>query len=92
VHDTDNYGTDSYISSHLVCLMAAVHVIVTYHMVVKHGTTLNIISLQISCALLITIPGVAPSPLFGTGLPLGRTRAQARKVRVEPCVRRDFVS
>jgi hypothetical protein len=55
VHDADNYGTDSYVSSHLVCLMAAVHVIVTYHMVVKHGTTLNITSLHISCALLITI-------------------------------------
>jgi hypothetical protein len=92
VHDADNYGTDSYVSSHLVCLMAAVHVIVTYHMVVKHGTTLNITSLHISCALLITISGVTPSPSFGTGLPLGRTRARARKVRVEPCVWWDFVS
>jgi hypothetical protein len=54
-----------------VCLMAVIRVITTYLMVVKHGTTLSITSLQISCVLLITIPGVAPSPLFGTGLPLG---------------------
>jgi hypothetical protein len=39
--NTTNHETCMYIMGHSVWLVAVVHIIMTYHMVVNHDTTLN---------------------------------------------------
>jgi hypothetical protein len=58
---TGNQRTIPYVMGHPVHLVAIIRVVMTYHMVVNHGTMLGITSLQIPCTLFIPIPGMTLS-------------------------------
>jgi hypothetical protein len=64
-----NCGTDLYVTGHLVHLVVVIYVIMTYHTVVNHDTTLSITCLQILHTMLIPISGMDPPPPVTMGLP-----------------------
>jgi hypothetical protein len=51
-------------------LVAIIHIATMYRMVVNHGTTLSITSLQVLHTLFIPIMGMTSPPPFNTSLPL----------------------
>jgi hypothetical protein len=68
--DANDHGIGPYTTCHLVHLVAIVHVAMTYYMVVNHGTTLSITSLQVLHSLFIPITRMASPSAFNTSLPL----------------------
>jgi hypothetical protein len=80
----DNHRIGPYITGHPIHLVAVIRIVMTYHMVVDHDTTLRITSLQIICTLLICIPGVALCHCSTQASHRRHTSARARKARLKP--------
>jgi hypothetical protein len=68
--DVNDWGIcPTYITGHPVRLMAVIHIITTYLVVVNHGSTLSITSLQISHVLLILVSWMLLLPSLHANTP-----------------------